>query len=166
MNQFSVKAPAGYEDGYAPQEPLLARDSFRYAKQQRSIGCEESSLVLTNCRVLNTRTGESSSYGHSVVVHNGRIQAVDAQIPPEGAVVINCHGMLLMPGRRFFTCILRIQLRAPHPLAVVVALAASQLEPPAVNNLCTAVAAGWAVMASCLYHHLSKPPNRTPSLPI
>lgn len=101
MNQYSVQPPPGYEDGYAPQEPLLPRDSFRFAKQQRAAGCDESPLVLTNCRILDTRTGQSSSYGHSVVLNSGTIQAVDAQIPPEGAIVINCHGMLLMPG----TCV-------------------------------------------------------------
>eukprot|EP00878_Enallax_costatus_P029472 GHUV01031959.1.p1 GENE.GHUV01031959.1~~GHUV01031959.1.p1 ORF type:complete len:291 (+),score=45.05 GHUV01031959.1:548-1420(+) len=98
MNEYSVQPPPGYEDGYALQEPLLARDSFRFAKQQRTRGCDESPLVLANCRILDTRTGQSSSYGHSVVIRSGRVEAVDAQIPPEGAVVVNCHGMLLMPG--------------------------------------------------------------------
>lgn len=32
-------------------------------------------------------------------MHRGKIAEVDAQIPPENAVVINCGGMLLMPGK-------------------------------------------------------------------
>lgn len=93
-----MQPPEGQEDGDIPYGPLLARDSFRIAKQKRAKVCDESPLMLTNCRLLDTRTGQGSSYGHSVVIRNGRIQAVDAQVPPEGAVVINCHGMLLMPG--------------------------------------------------------------------
>lgn len=112
MNQYSVQPPAGYEDGYTPQEPLLARDSFRSAKQKRVKGCDESPLVLTNCRILDTRTGQSSSYGHSVVIRAGKIQAVDAQIPPEGAVVIKFHGMLRMPG----TMQLLQEIRAVHQI--------------------------------------------------
>lgn len=54
--------------------------------------------MLTNCRLLDTRTGQCSSFGHSVVIKRGRIEAVDAQLPPQGAVVINCSGLVLMPG--------------------------------------------------------------------
>jgi hypothetical protein len=54
--------------------------------------------VLTNCRLLDTRTGQISSFGHSVVIKQGRIEAVDLQLPPQGAVVINCSGLVLMPG--------------------------------------------------------------------
>ncbi len=87
------------DDLDARQEPMLARDSFRYVKQQRAKFCEENPLVLTNCRLLNTRTGHCSSYGHSVVISKGNIVAVDGvQLPPEGAVVINCNGHVLMPG--------------------------------------------------------------------
>lgn len=31
-------------------------------------------------------------------MRNGKIAEVDAQLPPDNAVVINCGGMLLMPG--------------------------------------------------------------------
>lgn len=44
------------------------------------------------------RTGTCSTYGHSLVMQGGRISEVDAQVPPTDAVVINCGGLLLMPG--------------------------------------------------------------------
>jgi imidazolonepropionase-like amidohydrolase len=47
---------------------------------------------------LDTRTGQISSFGHSVVIRQGRIEAVDSQLPPQGAIVINCSGLVLMPG--------------------------------------------------------------------
>ncbi|WIA11160.1 hypothetical protein OEZ85_011297 [Tetradesmus obliquus] len=96
MEPYSVVPPG--DGALEQQEPLLARDSFRYAKQRRAQRCEESPLVLTNCRLLDTRTGQCSSFGHSVVIKRGRIEAVDAQLPPQGAVVINCSGLVLMPG--------------------------------------------------------------------
>eukprot|EP00882_Tetradesmus_deserticola_P033796 GHRQ01038631.1.p1 GENE.GHRQ01038631.1~~GHRQ01038631.1.p1 ORF type:complete len:218 (+),score=31.23 GHRQ01038631.1:339-992(+) len=96
MEPYSVVPPG---DGVLEQhEPLLARDSFRYAKQRRAQCVQESPLVLTNCRLLDTRTGQCSSYGHSMVIRHGRIEAIDSQLPPQGAVVINCSGLVLMPG--------------------------------------------------------------------
>jgi hypothetical protein len=32
-------------------------------------------------------------------VHKGKITGVDVQMPPDNAVVINCGGMLLLPGK-------------------------------------------------------------------
>jgi hypothetical protein len=32
-------------------------------------------------------------------MRNGKISEVDAQLPPDNAVVINCGGLLLMPGK-------------------------------------------------------------------
>lgn len=78
--------------------PLLARDSYRHAKRQRAQGAPERPLVLTNIRLLDIRTGTCSTYGHCLVVHKGRIAEIDAQMPAENAIVINCGGMLLMPG--------------------------------------------------------------------
>lgn len=54
--------------------------------------------MLTNCRLLDTRTGQCSSFGHNLVIRQGRIEAVDSPLPPQGAVVINCSGLVLMPG--------------------------------------------------------------------
>jgi imidazolonepropionase-like amidohydrolase len=34
----------------------------------------------------------------SLVVQGGKIRSTNAQVPPEGAVVLNCGGLLLMPG--------------------------------------------------------------------
>lgn len=50
------------------------------------------------CRLLDVRTGTCSSYGHSLVVYKGKIDEIDAQVPPDRAVVLNCGGLLLMPG--------------------------------------------------------------------
>ena len=51
------------------------------------------------CRLLDVKTGTCSLHGHSLVMHRGKITAVDAQqLPPTNAVVINCGGMLVMPG--------------------------------------------------------------------
>jgi hypothetical protein len=44
------------------------------------------------------RTGTCSTYGHSLVMRGGKISEVDAQVPPTDAVVVNCGGLLLMPG--------------------------------------------------------------------
>jgi imidazolonepropionase-like amidohydrolase len=95
--QYCIE-PSSDEQGPA-QGPFLARDSFRVAKRRRVGSSHERPLVLTNCRLLDVRRGTVSSYGHSVVVRGGRIEAVDTQqVPPDDAVIINCSGKLLMPG--------------------------------------------------------------------
>jgi hypothetical protein len=98
---FSVQPHFELEESLAePVRPVLARESYKLAKRKRTERAEERPLVLTNCRLLDVGSQTCSSYGHSVVILGGKITTLDQQIPPPDAVVINCMGMVLMPGKR------------------------------------------------------------------
>ena len=98
---FSVQPPFQLEESLAePVRPVLARESYKSGKRKRGEKSKERPLVLTNCRLLDVGTQTCSSFGHSVVLLGGKVTRLDQQIPPPGAVVINCMGMVLMPGKQ------------------------------------------------------------------
>jgi adenine deaminase len=76
----------------------LCRDSVRAAKRRRAGSSAELPLLLRNCRILDVTAGACSHQVHQVLLQGGSISAVDPACLPETAVVIDCGGMVLMPG--------------------------------------------------------------------
>lgn len=76
----------------------LARCSWAAAKRARSTGAAERPLALTHVRLLDVRSGRLSQHSSIIVCRAGRVESIDAQVPPPDAVVLDCGGRVCMPG--------------------------------------------------------------------